>query len=113
LPTRKTNDSPVLLLVQARVEAWLASAPVVEMQKLGESNLADEHGPGWFAAEPSTRMKLPATHTARLVNVQPIVRESEERALLRAALERLELVEFSTSAELIKRISALLARGES
>lgn len=63
------------------VEAFLAKAPVVGCYLLKESNLTDEHGPGWVAAETSTRFNRPHTHTARLVMIEPLQRDTAESLL--------------------------------
>lgn len=59
---------------------------VVYCRKLGESNLTDQHGPGWIAGEPSTRNFAPlsSTHSALLISIQPIkAKEDTEISLLR------------------------------
>lgn len=61
-------------LANARLNEWLKTeAKKVECHKLGESNLTNEHGPGWVAAEKSTRnqVRFP-THQALLICIEPI-----------------------------------------
>lgn len=67
----------------ADLERLLASGVKVECRQLPESGLTDQHGPGWLANEPSVsegRVKrIDQTHTALLINIQPIVRDSPEQ----------------------------------
>lgn len=79
-----TNSQIIANHSNARLNEWLASQVVVEGYRLEQSNLVDEHGPGWVMAEPATRMQLYAkTHKAYLVGLEPTVQESPERRLLR------------------------------
>lgn len=63
-------------------ESLFKDAVEVECYLLKESNLTDEHGPGWTAAEPRTRIIKPeSTHKALLINVRPIKEETAEDLL--------------------------------
>lgn len=67
---------------QAQFKEWLERQPVVECYRLNESGLTDQHGPGWTAAEPSTGLCRPdSTHTARLVCIEPIKKDTHESLL--------------------------------
>ncbi len=67
------------------VEALLEKGVRVECQKLGESNLTDQHGPGWNADEvgmwSDKTVAHKFTHTALLINIKPIARDTAEGLL--------------------------------
>ncbi len=57
---------------------------VVTGRKLGESNLTDQHRAGWMFAEPHVfpvSSESEDTHTALLVGIRPIVRDTAESLL--------------------------------
>lgn len=80
----KEYDSGITMILATDVEALLAKAPTVQMQHLNESGLVDEHGPGWIAHEPSTRMRGVGegiTHVGRVVLIEPIQKDTAESLL--------------------------------
>jgi hypothetical protein len=67
------TDSDIAIVAEQIFYNWLKAQPVVFGIKLGESNLTDQHGPGYASfSEESTRLNGNPTHKAYLVNVQPI-----------------------------------------
>lgn len=63
--------------IQKLIESW----PVVECSLLKESNLTDQHGPGWIASEKSTRPKFLYTHKARLAFIEEMPKEECKKHL--------------------------------
>ncbi len=94
-----------LVVSATDLEALLAKGVRVKTQKLGESNLIDEHGPGWMACEDSVRSCRDATHTALLINIKPIVPKTLKDEIL-------EILEdhTSSSASVLLRIRRLIEK---
>lgn len=57
--------------IEENIAKLESSAVKVYGVQLKESNLSDQHGPGWFFEE-STRMTKGATHQALLIAIEPI-----------------------------------------
>lgn len=69
------KDSAIAItsVFQKVFDTWLKeNGKVVKCLYLKESNLTDEHGPGWIAKEESGRHTELYTHKALLINIEPI-----------------------------------------
>lgn len=102
----KADDIHRLLGVAHKMNCYL----------LGESNLTDQHGPGWMAEEPSTRHEWLATHTALLIGIREIKKDTAQ-SLLRELLDCFIVKESKGPfgekfTSIVDRAKALLERGE-
>lgn len=102
-------------LVAARANKLLAErSQVVTGRKLGESNLTDQHRAGWMFAEPHVfpvSSESEDTHTALLVGIRPIVRDTAE-SLLREMIAAGDVVYSSALTQYLERARRLLERKE-
>ncbi len=103
----RKSEGECAWVTASELENILSQAPVVTAY-VGDDNPYPHCRSQWSISDPASV----STHTARLLCIEPIVRESEERRLLRELLALEQSVTWRMPDEVVKRIEKLLGGAE-